>query len=446
MVRYGRSFVLFSVTMALGVFSEKSFPLDPASIVRAPAGAAAGKSVRAWLEATHDALKGLLPARSAHALLTADLTDDRGRPVDVFERFELDPAGLGSLRTNWRGLAHTAQASSTGREGQAAGDAWPGFEDIWVPGHDGLPLAGRFGATAGDSGIRNADAIVILPGLLGDNRVMRTRDLAVGLRRWGFHVLALELRGHGLTDQRTPQAAYTFSSLETLDLLAVSRWLRGQPHVRRTGLIGFCWGANHALCAAWYDGCRGQHSSVHPRLAAQLDPVPDDRHFEAGVMAFSPVLRFEDLLDKLDSERSRIREPALAGLQVTIRERMTRKGYPDPSGSLRNLIACELHRSRLANPEVERDAYRFVRMLPYRNQSDGDKLQSARVPVLIIHAANDPLAEAQAVADLFAKIHNPSVAGIVLSGGGHVGFAPFARDYYYSMIVSFFDTLRAAGE
>jgi len=65
--------------------------------------------------------------------------------------------------------------------------------------------------------------------------------------------------------------------------------------------------------------------------------------------------------------------------------------------------------------------------------------------VLIIHAANDPLAEAQTLADLFAKIHKPNVAGIVLSGGGHVGFAPFARDYYYSMIVNFFDELPAAG-
>ncbi len=432
--------------MAFGVFSEQSFPFDPASIVRAPARAADRRSVRAWLEATHEALKGLLPADSTHALLTADLSDDRGRPIDVFERFGIDPARLGSLRSNWRGLAHTAQASGAGREGQAASEAWPGFDDIWVPGHDGLPLAGRFGASADNSGIRKADAIVILPGLLGDNRIMRTRDLAVGLRRWGFHVLALEPRGHGLTDQRTPQAAYTFSSLETLDLLAVSRWLCDQPHVRRTGLIGFCWGANHALCAAWYDGCRGEHSSIHPRLAAQLDPVPDDRHFEAGVMAFSPVLRFEDLLDKLDSPRSRIREPALAGLQATIRERMTRKGYPDPSGNLRNLIACELHRSRLANPEVERDAYRFVRMLPYRNQPDGDKLQAARVPVLIVHAANDPLAEAQAVADLFAKIRNPNVAGIVLPGGGHVGFAPFARDYHYSLIINFFDPLRTGGD
>jgi predicted alpha/beta-fold hydrolase len=426
--------------MAFGVFSEQSFPLDPASIVRVQADAAAGKSVRAWLEVTHDALKGLLPTGGTHALLTADLIDDRGRAVDVCQRFGLNPAGLGSLRTNWRGLAHTAQASSAGREGEAASDSWPGFDDIWVPGHDGLPLAGRFGASTDDSGIRNADAIVILPGLLGDNRVMRTRDLAAGLQRWGFHVLALEPRGHGATDQRTPQAAYTFSSLETLDLLAVSRWLRGQPHVQRTGLIGFCWGANHALCAAWYDGCRGEHCSIHPRLAALLDPTPSDRHFDAGVMAFSPVLRFEDLLDKLDTKRSLIREPALAGLQATIRERMTRKGYPDPSGSLRHLIACELQRSRLANPDVEPDAYRFVRMLPYRDQSDGEKLQSARVPVLIIHAANDPLADAQAVADLFEKISNPSVAGIVLAGGGHVGFAPYARDYYYSLVANFFSS------
>lgn len=430
--------------MVFGAFSEQCIPLDPASIVRVPGGDAPTPSVRGWLANAHRALDRLLPATGSAALLTNDLTDDGGEPIDVFSHFGIESDRLGSLRSNWHGLAHTAQASGAGREGQVLCEAWPGFDDVWVPAPDGLQLACRFGLARDRSGPRFADAIVILPGMLGDNRVLRTRDLAVALRLRGFHVLALELRGHGRTDQRTPQAAYTFSSLETVDLLAVSRWLRRQPHVDRTGLIGFCWGANHALCAAWYDGCHGEHVSIHPRLAAHLGRLPDERHFEAGVLAFSPVLRFEDLVDKLDIQRSRIREPALAGLQNTIRERMTRKGYPDPSGSLRSLISRELHRSKLAYPEVEQDAYRFVRMLPYRDHAGDEKLKSARIPVLIVHAANDPLAEAQAVADLFAVTRNPRVAGLILPGGGHVGFAPFARDYYYNIVLNYFDKERGA--
>ena len=422
--------------MLFGAFSEQSFPLDPAAIVAISADRPA--SVREWLAAAHARLSHLLPAGSKPALLTDDLVNGGHSAADVFAHFGIDPARLGSLRSNWHGLAHTAQAAGAGREGQVAGEPWPGFDDVWIAGHDGLPLAGRLGWAGEGPAPRRADAIVILPGLLGDNRVQRTRDLAVGLRRCGFHVLALELRGHGMTDQRTPHEAYTFSSLETVDLLVVSRWLCAQPAVRRTGLIGFCWGANHALYAAWYDGCRGQHPSVEPRVAAHLGTLPDDRHFEAGVMAFSPVLRWEELLDKLDTQRSRIREPALAGLQTTVRERMTRKGYPNPSGSLRDLIACELRRSRLNCDEVVSDAYRFVRMLPYRGLPDDEKLQSCRVPTLIVHAANDPLAEAQDLADLFAKTDNPHVAGMILPGGGHIGFAAFAKDYYFSLIVNFF--------
>lgn len=427
--------------MVFGTFSERSFPLVEGELAR-PNGLPPAGSVRRWLSWAHASLAQRLPPSPAAALLTDDLVRPDGSPRDVFAHFGLQAAKLGSLRTNWHGLAHTAQAAGAGREGAVGLPEWSGFEDVWAPGFDGLTLAGRMGWADGGvlaDGGAAADAIVILPGLLGDNRVLRTRDLAQGLRRCGFHVLALELRGHGRTDQRTPGAAYTFSSLETHDLLAVSRWLQSDPRVRRTGLIGFCWGANHALCTAWYDGCGGVHPGVEARIAAHLPALPSGRHFEAGIMAFSPVLRFEELLDQLDTPRSRIREPALAGLQSTVRERMQRKGYPEPSGSLRALIACELQRSPLAGPHVEADSYRFVRMLPYRDRPDDAKLNTARVPVLVVHAANDPLASAQDMADLFARISNPHVAGVVLPGGGHIGFGPYARDYYFSLIASFFD-------
>jgi len=61
------------------------------------------------------------------------------------------------------------------------------------------------------------------------------------------------------------------------------------------------------------------------------------------------------------------------------------------------------------------------------------------VPVLIVHAANDPLAPAQEVADLFSRVKNPNVAAIILPSGGHVGFAAYNRAYYFSLIMNFFD-------
>jgi dienelactone hydrolase len=104
-----------------------------------------------------------------------------------------------------------------------------------------------------DGEIREADCIVILPGLFGDNGVLRTRDLALAFRDQGFHVLALELRACGQTERRYPNAFTCWGVRESADLLDVAEWLEDKPHVRRTGLVGFCWGANIALLTAWAD-------------------------------------------------------------------------------------------------------------------------------------------------------------------------------------------------
>jgi predicted alpha/beta-fold hydrolase len=79
--------------------------------------------------------------------------------------------------------------------------------------------------------------------------------------------------------------------------------------------------------------------------------------------------------------------------------------------------------------------------LPRRGKPAGDKLEDARVPVLIVYAANDPLSPAQYVSDLIAVTENPNVAAIMLPGGGHIGFAAYARRYYFSLIVNFFSVV-----
>jgi pimeloyl-ACP methyl ester carboxylesterase len=208
-------------------------------------------------------------------------------------------------------------------------------------------------------------------------------------------------------------------------------------------LIGFCWGGNQALLAAWYDSRAATHPSISSHIAARLRPVSPVGHFEAGVIAFSPVLRFEDIIESLETRHTAWRNPVLAHLQNTVYERMKFKGHPNPCGSLYQLIVSEVARSDLAYPRAVDDGLDFLRLMPHRGQPDGDKLAECRMPVLIVQSANDPLSPAQDLADFVARVDNHNVAGIILPGGGHVGFAAYARSYYFSLIGNFFDAQNA---
>jgi pimeloyl-ACP methyl ester carboxylesterase len=112
---------------------------------------------------------------------------------------------------------------------------------------------------------------------------------------------------------------------------------------------------------------------------------------------------------------------------------------PEPSGSLRRLIEFELAHSPTHYAEGTNDMIHFMRLLAYGALPDGEKLAEVRMPLLLIHGANDPLSKAQDVADILAKTANPNVAAVVLPGGGHIGFAAYAKAYYYSLIMNFFD-------
>jgi predicted alpha/beta-fold hydrolase len=400
------------------------------------------RDTRAWLRETHRQLKDLLPGNArSKALLTEDLTTPDGKSIDVLGRFGLKGQTLDSIFTNCDGLQHTAQASGGDHPSTDGPPIWPDFTDVWVPINENLSLAGRLGLARRDGVVRDADCIVLLPGMLGHNQIMRTRDLARALLDEGFHVLPVELRGHGQTDVRYPQVNYGCGVYEAGDLMAVSEWLMAQPHVRRTGLVGFCWGANEALLAAWEDSRSEDHPSVNARLRPHLRRPTKLRHFEAGVIAFSPVLRFEEIMDSMVIPQSSLEHPVLASLQSTILARMLRKNRPNPSGCLRHFIFSEYAGTEIGYPNSVDDAMQYLRLLPFRGMSDGNKLADVRVPTLIVQGANDPLASAQDVADLMSTIDNPNVAAIILPGGGHVGFAAYARRYFYSLILNYFDPM-----
>lgn len=424
-----------------GCFSERAFPIRPGDVPPRPSPLAADTRVadtRAWLWKYHPALERHLPERRQRPLLTEELVDEDGRAIDVMRHFRRRFEHQHTL-LNAVGLSHTAQCTGPTADPDAPVPAWEGFEDVWVPVREGLSLSGRLGFAQRGGERIVSDCIVILPGLLGDLRPQRTRYLAEALRANGLHVLALELRGCGRTDGRHPNVYYNFGVLETGDLLAAAEWLQAMPEVRRTGLVGFCWGANHALLAAWEDGRSERHASVARRLAPYLRPKTGRRHYEAGVIAFSACYRFEKIIEDCERWWPVLVNPVLNALQDTIEHRIVQKGHGAASGSLRRLIEFEFARSELRYPGAVEDGLDYLRFLPHRGQRAGDKLESARVPVLMVHGANDPLSCAQDVADVVAMTRNPLVAAVVLPGGGHIGFAAYSRAYYYGLVLGFFD-------
>ena len=376
--------------------------------------------------------------------MTDDLTDELGRPVDVMKHFDRDPERLESVFFNYWGLESSAQSAGTCFDEKNPPERWPGFEEVRIPISDRLETFGWLGLARDGNTIRKADCIVVMTGLFGHNGVQRTKDISMALLTAGFHVLAYENRGYGLTDLHHPDVAYNWGVLATRDLMIVSDWLEDKPYIRHTGMAGYCWSANQALLAAWYENCPPGHTSITRKLAEYLPPLPERRRFRAGVIAISPTLRFEELIDKLDVPRHFLADPALRSLQLIVEHRMKRKHYPEFSGSLRKLIEFETGRSEMDYPDAVRDGLRFLRFLPYKGKPAGDKLEHTRIPVLILHASDDPMATAQEVADFIAGVDNPNIAAQMLYGGGHLGNARYSRPYYFSMIMNFFHPVHGA--
>lgn len=452
-------------TMLSGCFSERSFPVRMEAVVRVEPPREA-RNVREWAAAAAKQLQPLLPKNHRPALSTDELIDADGKPIDVYAHFRTNPAALSSVLQNFYGLMHTAQCSHTTVPERDPPD-WPGFEDVWIPVSDTVRVFGRIGFATRDGKRLKADCIVILPGLLGDLSVDRTHMIAQALLARGHHALAVELRGYGRTSREQPDVFYNFGVQETDDLKTIAEWAQTRPEVDRTGLIGFCWGANHVLLAAWNEGRAPDHVSIAPRLKPYLRPMntaaPDasalpaagmttatnghvgaaaasePRHFAAGVIAFSPVLAFEEIVERTRTPTSALVDPVLNALQDAIRERKLEKGHVPVDGDLRTLIDAEFARSPLRYSGAVEDGLDYLRFMPFRGREAGDKLDSACVPVLIVHGSTDPLASAQAVADCAARTRSLNVGVIMTEGGGHVGFASYSRDWFYSLILAFFD-------
>ncbi|MGN6370570.1 MAG: alpha/beta fold hydrolase [Phycisphaerae bacterium] len=436
-----------------GCFSERSFPMRERPRVRMPEEGGGGKvSTREWAAEMAAEADGLLPLHERGALTQEDFAK-RGRVVDVYKHFDVDAGAIDTLFGNWKGLEQTAQVASPAPERDGKGNilraAWRGFKEVNVP-VDGVELYGRLGAPDPKREIPGS-YIVFTHGLFGTLDGIDTENQVEALRRAGHHVLAIEMRGHGETSVRHPEYAVSFGIRESADFIAVAEWLKKTQGATRVGLVSFSLTGYEALLTAWLDGARPvQRFENVPMLRALPRRVEGDPAFNAGMFVVSPPVDLAAVADSFEKHYTVFDGPCHCVFQGHLAERMARVGDEDPTTSMWGWAESELVRNGwgagyASVAALKKDFVKFIDLKQGNWAVGVARMENVRAPVLVMAAANDPMGTAQGVVDLFSRVKNPNIGVVMLGGGGHMGFPAMSADYYYSMMLGFFDPKRGPG-
>jgi predicted alpha/beta-fold hydrolase len=379
------------------------------------------------------------PARSKEALTTEELTVD-GQPINVGKRFNLRFGYLDNLLLNSRGISDTSASASHGNVRERP--QWPGFEDVAVPVSGNAVLWGRLGIPDKEREIPGS-YVIITHGLFGclDGPLIG-RQIET-LRRAGHHVLAMEMRGHGMTHILHPDYPITFGQEDCCDFLAAARWLKSTHGATRVGLVSFSLTGFEALLAGWIDGREPVVEFAGRPLQHVVPTRESTPAFNGGMFIVSAPVGILGTADRFDPKLSIVVNPVKAKFQDLVSKRLAEFKQP-PGYSMWDLARGEFPRSDLHNyyPTFEAarpDLARYVDFSQDHWKVGAARMENIRVPVLVISAANDPLETGQDVADLFSRQHNPNIGVILFKEGGHIGFMTHCPEYYLLLMRRFFD-------
>ena len=421
--------------------------------MEAPDGGGAKMSTRAWTTELNAKADRLLPVHE-RTVLTQDDFVKEGRVVDVYRHFAVDEEWIDTLLGNWRGLEQTAQVASPPPERDGKGNilrtVWNGFKEVDVPVEGGVVLYGRLGAPDPRHEIPGS-YIVFTHGLFGTLDGIDTENQVEALRRAGHHVLAIEMRGHGETGVRHPEYAVSFGIRESSDLIAVAEWLKKTQGAKRVGLVSFSLTGYEALLTAWLDGAQPvKRFDGVPLLKELPRRCEGEPAFNAGMFVVSPPVDMGSVADSFEKHYTVFDGPCHCIFQGHLEERMAHVGDESPTTSMWGWAESELVRGGWGDVYTTSGAMRtdFVRFIDLKqdNWAEGvRRMENVRAPVLVMSSANDPMGTAQGVADLFSRVKNPNIGVVMLGGGGHMGFPALSADYYYSLMLGFFDPKSGPG-
>jgi predicted alpha/beta-fold hydrolase len=297
------------------------------------------------------------------------------------------------------------------------------FQEVSIPGADGVTLHGRH-----STGAPGSPVILLVHGLYDSHTSRYVVEYAEVLRRWGFHVVAIDLRDHGRLRGRPPPPSLGLH--EGRDLYAAACALSDAEGVS-VGMLGISYGGQ---CVA-----RAAHEAT---LAGRPEVL------RGGVLTLNAPLDVHEAVLALDDD-SRLPRPQGWRQRVIVRE-------------LRRVFARHLRMRILEQGPFDHPVENYVGyvrdvMLPAYYEEPPEVaafLDAARstqpsvlgalaVPLAVLHSRDDMLVPVKHLhAAAAAAEGNPLVATFELPAGGHVGYGVLDPAGTMGLLAAFFGTLR----
>jgi predicted alpha/beta-fold hydrolase len=275
-------------------------------------------------------------------------------------------------------------------------DGWT-QQDIWLDVAGGDRLAASLHASAR---VRERPLVVLIHGLTGCADSHYVRASAHAWLTAGYPVCRLNLRG---SLPSRPACGGHYHAGRSADIVdAVTGLMAHQPAIARTGLIpvGFSLGGNMLMKFLAETGGRYPVRAA-VSVSAPIDLDATSRRFHAPRNA----IYHRWLLQRLKMEATQPPAKLAAGERAAIAKARTVFAFDDTFVAPRHGF---------------RDAHDY-----YDRCSGARFLHSVSVPLLAIHAHDDPWIPADAY-HRFTWSHNQYLGAVVQAKGGHVGF--HARD------------------
>lgn len=293
------------------------------------------------------------------------------------------------------------------------------FEQIVFESLDGTPLVGALGLHP--DGPR--PGLVLSHGFMGSKNDHYIIDMALtAYAEWGFNVLAVDLRNFGKS-QSLGHSPTTAGWKEAEDLLAAAKLLASLPGTTTVGLIGFSMGAGSVMNAAGM-------AAEHPYITG-------------GAVAVNGYADAKRMVDYI-STRPPLTDPFYgAHLSFRLMHKLRRedmKRYIEEPEWL-DLISLPFSQADFTDyvEMIAAPSYGVTAEEMYRKASPRESIAGVGVPLLVLHAMDDPVcppSEMDELADLTDD--NPNVKIWMMPVGSHCAFRYFDRDWFYTTMRGFF--------
>lgn len=277
------------------------------------------------------------------------------------------------------------------------------FRKVTWPSWDGTKIWAWLGVHTGEDGRPLArDAVIIVPGMFNTKDTPLHRARAIRLfRSWGFHVLALDLRGTGESERAYNTAGWR----ESDDVESAVDFMRTHAPAVKIHIFAESMGA------------------VATILAAQRHARRGFRLVDGAVIAFSPYASAPRLIHMLDATPDD--NAGLAALQWFFRRLLELGGKKYASFESYLEDAAKQYGVRL-------------NQLYYR-ASITRHLRAVNVPLLIVCSDHDPLvpkSEVDRIEMALQGTTNPSI--LRLGWGSHCLFEVQDPEWFWALLHEYF--------